>query len=254
MYNVHCKQIIFGASADNGYASFLSSAFIDTDVATRLRLLKGPPFSSEFKIVLPKFKWTEFKHIFRSEFITYEPRSPEVRSTETVQASAVAQETIATAPTLKSLDQKQLANPAELDIRGVVDSHEALEKATTLYASTKYGASRSMQASSDENDQWSVSSVRSSLPASVVPSQADRKPTEADITTALIDSTNERLRYSPTALDFGTVRQMVELKMGLSSNIWSDSGRAMRFLDSKNVIKYAVVRCHTTLSSCPGQY
>ena len=67
VYNVRCKQIIFGASADNGFASFLGSFLIDTNILSRIKLLKGQPFAQEFSSILPKLRWTEFPNVFRSE-------------------------------------------------------------------------------------------------------------------------------------------------------------------------------------------
>lgn len=85
---MHCKHIIFGASADNAYPSFLSSLSADTDISSKIRILKGPPFSFEFKQIIERFRWTEFKDVFRGEFISNESSPYRVlHETEDVEPS-----------------------------------------------------------------------------------------------------------------------------------------------------------------------
>ena len=87
-HNVHCKQIIFGASSDNGFATCINSYSTDTKVSTQIRLLEGAPFSRDFQTIMSRFKRTKFPDVFRDEKLpseapplSREPLSPSTRNT-----------------------------------------------------------------------------------------------------------------------------------------------------------------------------
>ncbi|KAK5957286.1 hypothetical protein OHC33_001658 [Knufia fluminis] len=247
VYNVHCKQIIFGASADNGYASFLSSFFIGTDVSSRIRLLKGPPFSFEFKSVLPKFRWTEFNNVFRSDFISAEPlqhhgprRVPEVEP-------QTAHESFSGSKTHSSSTPWSAQGNSEL-----YATRAATSDTVTLALGNANLPSRPKKSGVEQYDDpngVAVSNVLQyvhsrtvSRTSSSSPPQSghNARPTANDVAAALISSTYERLHVSPKALDFGVVKQMVEEKLGLTFAFWGKDDRDEWFSKSKNIIKMAV--------------
>jgi hypothetical protein len=65
MADVHCSHVLFGASADNGYARLLGQYSANDDLAKRITLLKGPPFAPELAVLSPKFKTESFSSVFR---------------------------------------------------------------------------------------------------------------------------------------------------------------------------------------------
>ncbi|KAL8708998.1 MAG: hypothetical protein Q9220_006207 [cf. Caloplaca sp. 1 TL-2023] len=83
IHNVHCKHIIFGGSADNGYARLLSPYTGDLSISKRITMLRGPPFASELVPIAKKLKECSFPQVFRGSkiparkvsFSTTPPRS-----------------------------------------------------------------------------------------------------------------------------------------------------------------------------------
>ena len=59
--NLHCKHIIFGASADNGYARLLEAYAGREDIT----LLEGPPFGRELVPIAARSQTTVFDSVFR---------------------------------------------------------------------------------------------------------------------------------------------------------------------------------------------
>ncbi|KAF5676123.1 CCCH zinc finger DNA binding protein [Fusarium heterosporum] len=62
--DVHCRQVFFGASADNGYARLLGPCAQDKALSQRICLIEGPPFERELAALAPKFETVSFD-IFR---------------------------------------------------------------------------------------------------------------------------------------------------------------------------------------------
>ncbi|KAF4441584.1 hypothetical protein F53441_11988 [Fusarium austroafricanum] len=62
--DVHCRQVFFGASADNGYARLLGPYAQDGKHKQRICLIEGPPFQRELAELKPKFEIVSFG-IFR---------------------------------------------------------------------------------------------------------------------------------------------------------------------------------------------
>ena len=216
VHNVHCKQIIFGASADNGYASFVSSLLIDKDVSSRIRVLKGPPFSLEFGSILTKLKWTEFRHIFRSDMISSnDPVAYRVRrmSQEFEQ------------PQNQDSWSKTASYPTAMVYRSRANRDNDRESSDAL----------------DEQRGDPLAELSSSSSSQTTMPRPRTGATAAAIEATLISCTNERLTLSPKALDFGVVKQSVEQILGLPPDFWGKSENDEWFLKSKNIIKMAVV-------------
>ncbi|KAM0351822.1 hypothetical protein ACHAPU_002335 [Fusarium lateritium] len=64
--DMHCRQVFFGASADNGYARLLGPCAQDDALSQRICLIEGPPFKRELAALAPKFETVSFD-IFRKD-------------------------------------------------------------------------------------------------------------------------------------------------------------------------------------------
>ncbi|KFA66940.1 hypothetical protein S40285_05734 [Stachybotrys chlorohalonatus IBT 40285] len=64
--DTHCQQILFGGTADNGYARLLGPYAEDEEIRGRITLLEGPPFAYELADIKDKFHTASFKNVFRS--------------------------------------------------------------------------------------------------------------------------------------------------------------------------------------------
>ncbi|EXJ92477.1 hypothetical protein A1O3_01028 [Capronia epimyces CBS 606.96] len=64
--NHHCQHIMFGGSADNSYAGFLSPLSLPNSINDRITLLEGPPFPYDLRKVAQGFRQTAFRGIFRT--------------------------------------------------------------------------------------------------------------------------------------------------------------------------------------------
>ncbi|KAL9591470.1 MAG: hypothetical protein Q9179_007692 [Wetmoreana sp. 5 TL-2023] len=67
--DVHCKHIIFGGSADNGYARMLGPYAGNNRVCNRVTMLEGPPFAQELSQLVHKFRQSSFPEVFRDSKI-----------------------------------------------------------------------------------------------------------------------------------------------------------------------------------------
>ena len=248
VYNVHCKQIVFGGSADNGFASFLSSSFIDTDVSSRLRLLKGPPFSFEFKNILPKFGWTEFPHVFNSDFISNQPAlQPNTwRKSQDV-------EHLRTSGQASSITVDSPAMPWRPRNWGEMLTDKVPRNGNAAVGSRRPPAvSQPKGAEVDEDSDGEGVEISAKLQdillsgspqpsSSQIPTTRRTSSPNPDVVVAtLISCTNERLEESPKALDFGVVKQRVEQRLGLPPGFWGRDESNQWYSRSKNVIKMAV--------------
>jgi hypothetical protein len=65
--DVHCKYVVFGGSADNGYARLLGPYSNDDNVRKRITLLEGPRFANELADLTKKFVTISFPGIFRDK-------------------------------------------------------------------------------------------------------------------------------------------------------------------------------------------
>jgi hypothetical protein len=67
--DLHCHHLIFGTSADNGYARVLDQYCLDEKNSGRITLLTGPPLARELAALQDKFKAISVPNIFRSDKI-----------------------------------------------------------------------------------------------------------------------------------------------------------------------------------------
>lgn len=65
MADVQCQAVIFGGSADNGYARLLQPYVGDNPKSKRIILIEGPPFGKELARLKDKFLVACFPDIFR---------------------------------------------------------------------------------------------------------------------------------------------------------------------------------------------
>ncbi|TGO23095.1 hypothetical protein BPAE_0144g00150 [Botrytis paeoniae] len=66
MADVQCRAVIFGGSADNGYARILQPYVGNIAKSNRVVLLEGPPFAKELAIMKEKFLVARFPGVFRN--------------------------------------------------------------------------------------------------------------------------------------------------------------------------------------------
>ncbi|ESZ96593.1 hypothetical protein SBOR_3015 [Sclerotinia borealis F-4128] len=66
MVDVQCRVIIFGGSADNGYARLLQPYVGDHAKSSRIILLEGPPFAKELAVLKDKFLVMHLPGLFRN--------------------------------------------------------------------------------------------------------------------------------------------------------------------------------------------
>jgi len=84
MADVQCKAVLFGGSADAGYARLLLPYSGDKSKSSRIILIEGPPFARELANLEDKFLAAHFPDLFRAtklmprrvSFSTTPPSSP----------------------------------------------------------------------------------------------------------------------------------------------------------------------------------
>ncbi|KAM0424480.1 hypothetical protein ACHAPT_010405 [Fusarium lateritium] len=69
--NVHCRRIVLGASADNGYARLLGGYVGDKSSRERITLLKGPSFARELAEIAHQFEVCSFAKVFSSRKVSF---------------------------------------------------------------------------------------------------------------------------------------------------------------------------------------
>ncbi|KAL8882974.1 MAG: hypothetical protein Q9198_000105 [Flavoplaca austrocitrina] len=119
--NVHCKHIIFGGSADNGYARLLNSYTGDPSTSKKITMLEGPPFATELVSIAEKLKQCSFPNVFRDtkipprrvSFSTTPPRSKSPANTSYASTVATSEASVDTTAPILSLK-------AELQAEGVI--------------------------------------------------------------------------------------------------------------------------------------
>ncbi|KAK3695641.1 hypothetical protein B0T22DRAFT_508925 [Podospora appendiculata] len=65
--DVHCHQILFGGTADNGYARLLGPCVEDETARGRITLIEGPPFANELADLKDRFRVVSFNDVFRTQ-------------------------------------------------------------------------------------------------------------------------------------------------------------------------------------------
>ncbi|KXH29445.1 CCCH zinc finger DNA binding protein [Colletotrichum salicis] len=110
--DVHCRHVLFGASADNGYARLLGSQLDDEVIRKKIILLEGPPFAQELAEMKDQFRVASFNRVFRrhkllnniKRKVSYNIAPPSTPSTNYASAAAKA-------PSILSGDQPRQAKP-----------------------------------------------------------------------------------------------------------------------------------------------
>lgn len=115
--DVQCRVIIFGGSADNGYARLLQPYARDGSKNNKIVLLEGAPFAKELAELKDKFPVTRFAEVFRStklltrrvSFSTTPPRSstPSTPSYAATVMSHVGSD----ATDIKKVNESSMASP-----------------------------------------------------------------------------------------------------------------------------------------------
>ncbi|KAH7109286.1 C-x8-C-x5-C-x3-H type zinc finger protein-like protein [Dendryphion nanum] len=66
MASLHCHHVMFGASADNGYARLLEPYGMVEDYRKRITMIEGSPFAKELVSFMERFSVTSFDQVFRN--------------------------------------------------------------------------------------------------------------------------------------------------------------------------------------------
>ena len=125
VHNVHCRHIIFGGSADNGYARLLSSYTGDPSTSKMITMLEGPPFAHELIPIVEKLKQCSFSNVFRStkipprrvSFSTTPPRSKSPAITSYASTAAAAKEE-SPIPITRSTSHQQASDTVQRNGKG----------------------------------------------------------------------------------------------------------------------------------------
>ncbi|KAK1990890.1 hypothetical protein LX36DRAFT_591686, partial [Colletotrichum falcatum] len=63
--DVHCRNVLFGASADSGYARLLGPHLETDEVLEKVILVEGPPFAKELAEIRDRFRVASFDRVLR---------------------------------------------------------------------------------------------------------------------------------------------------------------------------------------------
>lgn len=252
VYNVHCKHIIFGASADNSYASFLGS-FHDIDIANRIRLLEGPPFAAEFKTILPRFKQLKFPEVFRStkiditqkQFSPFKKPTVDTPKRRTESYSDPMRELIG-----GSYDaEKRTSHKLPSSFVDRVINQSLPDRTITSPSKPSFGASARPVSPTKNLQDTSTGGVSLNPRQRITDETAllrglfgktTAAPTAERIEKALIRATLETLEENPRSCDFANVKRRAETKLGVDASIWGRSEEDLWFNKSKTIIKWTV--------------
>lgn len=103
MADVQCQAVIFGGSADNGYARLLQPFVGDSSKNKRIILIEGPPFVKELAGLKDKFLVVRFPDIFRhtklpSRGVSFSKTPPTTPIPDALSYSAIASPVAAVRP------------------------------------------------------------------------------------------------------------------------------------------------------------
>ncbi|KZL77892.1 CCCH zinc finger DNA binding protein, partial [Colletotrichum tofieldiae] len=65
--DVHCRHVLFGASADSGYARLLGSHVETDEIRKKIVLIEGPPFAIELAEIRDRFRVASLDRVFRRQ-------------------------------------------------------------------------------------------------------------------------------------------------------------------------------------------
>ncbi|KAH7303523.1 hypothetical protein B0I35DRAFT_446544 [Stachybotrys elegans] len=121
--DTHCQQILFGGTADNGYARLLGPYAEDEVIRKRITLLEGPPFAHELVGIKDKFRTASFKNIFRSDKLPSIKRRVSLPTNHPTNPSggyATALAKASPTPTLPSVAQPRSTGPRAVTLTKVL--------------------------------------------------------------------------------------------------------------------------------------
>lgn len=230
VYNVHCKHIILGASADNAYASFLDS-FFDADLATRIILLEGPPFAREFRNLLNRFSIVQFPALFKKMMLQNDRSKPLTKFAEVDLIEFEVR------PSDSASNIAHPTTPGSDDAVMTRKSSQTAGQAISVFDHDKL------------NDDKDVRSTNSSLDVeleSVPKPKTSQKvvrqgPQPKNIRDTLRKIARQQLDVTPLSLDFGKVKVLAATELGVDSDFWGSNDNDTLYRESKAVIKEAVV-------------
>jgi hypothetical protein len=75
LLDVHCHQIFFGGTTDNGYARLLAPFVGDETTCRRITLLEGPPHANELAHIKDNFLSARFSNVFRTQKLAHPKRT-----------------------------------------------------------------------------------------------------------------------------------------------------------------------------------
>ena len=198
--------------------------------------------------MISKFRWTEFRNVFRSEFISNEPvqHNPLRKSQEIEQprkrsplSSTYKSRSATSIPWRPNKSTEAYPTPVAVGKTSV--SGELIVPSESKPFEFDQDNDLNCVDLSAEQRRTKSSALSKAFLGKVAPPRSSTSPVAAEVTAALITYTNERLRESPKSLDFGVVKQRVEQKLGLTSNFWGQDEYDEWFFKSKNIIKMVVV-------------
>lgn len=86
--DIHCRHIVFGGSADNGYARMLEPYLQSETDRGRITLLEGPPFAPELVRIKNRFRTLSFPDILRDDKLPAVRIVPYVAPMQTIPAAS----------------------------------------------------------------------------------------------------------------------------------------------------------------------
>ncbi|EFQ33951.1 uncharacterized protein GLRG_09095 [Colletotrichum graminicola M1.001] len=121
--DVHCRHVLFGASADSGYARLLGSHLETDEVPKKVILIEGPPFAKELSGISDRFRVASFDKVFRrKKLINIKRKVPDHTTPPPTPssdyASAAAKPVLSSSAQISSQPHRSMSVLA-LPIRGV---------------------------------------------------------------------------------------------------------------------------------------
>jgi len=118
--DVHCQQILFGGTADSGYARLLGPFLENETICGRITLLEGPPFARELADIKEKFRTVPFD-LFRNQKlsnvkrrVSFQLTPPATPSTDYATAAARASASPSTSIAMLSAPPAAQSSPVVL--------------------------------------------------------------------------------------------------------------------------------------------
>lgn len=113
MADVHCQQVLFGGTADNGYARLLAPYLENEAARKRITLIEGPPFAHELADIKDRFCTASLNGVFRSQKLLNLKRRVSfgiIPPTPSVQYATAAAKAPSTSSQTKTVTQSSTAS------------------------------------------------------------------------------------------------------------------------------------------------